>query len=195
MTIDVRPITGAAIADVVDDLAALRIEVFCEWPYLYEGTLDYERWYLGQLAASPDAIVVGAFEGVVMVGAATGVPLAHEHAEFVDPLRADGIDPKRTFYLAESVLRAPYRGRGIGHAFFDHREAHARAVGADRAVFCAVIRPATHPRRPCNERRLEPFWEKRGYRPLVGVMAHFGWRDIGDAAETEKRLQFWSKFL
>jgi hypothetical protein len=33
-------VTGPIISSVIDDIARLRIEVFREWPYLYEGDLD-----------------------------------------------------------------------------------------------------------------------------------------------------------
>lgn len=186
---------GRAIEDVLGPLAALRIEVFRAWPYLYAGDRDYERRYLAQLAASPRALVVGAFEGKRLVGAATGLPLADEHAEFKAPFEARGDDIAAVFYLAESVLLPGYRGRGLGHGFFDHREAAARDAGFSRAVFCAVVREPDDPRRPPDARSLEPFWRGRGYAPLDGVVCRFPWRDVGDAVETTKPLQFWGRLL
>jgi len=99
------------------------------------------------------------------------------------------------FYCAESVLRPAYRGQGIGHAFFDAREAHARNHGFTACAFCAVIRPEDHPARPANARTLDPFWRARGYSPLDGVIAAFSWKDLGDRAETRKPLQFWMRQL
>ena len=46
---------------------------------------------------------------------------------------ARGIEVARLFYFGESVLLPEYRGQGVGHAFFDHREAQARGVGATAA--------------------------------------------------------------
>jgi len=193
--VTVRRLEGPAIAPVIDGLAALRIEVFRAWPYLYDGDLDYERRYLGQLAASPEALVVGAFAGEALVGAATALPLADEHAEFREPFEARGDDVGQIFYLAESVLQSAWRGRGLGHRFFDEREAVARERGFARAAFCAVTRDERDPRRPSGYRALDPFWRKRGYLPLDGVTCRFAWRDVGDAEETEKTLQFWGRRL
>ncbi len=190
-----RRLQGRAIEEVLDALAALRIEVFRDWPYLYDGDPDYERRYLARFAASPRALVVGAFDGAALVGAATALPLADEHEEFKAPFAARGDDVGAIFYLAESVLLPCYRGRGIGHAFFDHREAAAREAGFTRAVFCAVVRADDDPRRPVDARSLEPFWRKRGYVPLEGVVCRFPWRDLGATAETEKPLQFWGRGL
>ena len=42
MTIDVAPMTGAGLADVLPALAELRITVFRAFPYLYDGDAAYE---------------------------------------------------------------------------------------------------------------------------------------------------------
>ncbi len=193
--VSLRRLEGPAVENVLDDLAALRVEVFRAWPYLYDGDRDYERRYLARFAASPRALVVGAFAGGRLVGAATALPLADEDAAFRAPFERRGDDLAAMFYLAESVLLEDFRGRGIGHAFFDEREAAARARGFETAVFCAVVRATDDPRRPADARPLEPFWRGRGYAPLTGVLCRFPWRDLGDAAETEKALQFWSRRL
>ena len=43
MDVTVTTCTGADLKRTLDDLARLRIEVFRDWPYLYDGDLDYER--------------------------------------------------------------------------------------------------------------------------------------------------------
>lgn len=195
MSLDIRPLAGPEIAAALDDLAALRIAVFRDFPYLYDGSLAYERDYLRTYETAPDAILVGAFDGARLVGAATGTPMEAHSAEFADPMAAAGLDPREVFYCAESILLPEYRGRGAGHAFFDAREAHARALGRKRAAFCAVIRPADHPLRPASHRPLDPFWRGRGYAPLPGIIATFRWKDVGEAEASAKQLQFWERRL
>ena len=130
-----------------------------------------------------------------MIGAATGAPMEH-HAEDFAAAFADRPEPlSDIFYCAESVLLPAYRGHGLGHAFFDGREAHARTLGRRWSAFCSVIRPADHPARPADYRPLDGFWRKRGYQPLPGVVARFAWKDVGETAETDKPLQFWMKPL
>ncbi len=195
MSLSVRPLEREEIPARLDDLAALRIEVFRDWPYLYDGDLDYERRYLAPYAESAGAIVVGAFDGDALVGAATGTPLEDHADEFGAALGPLGIEPGRVFYCAESVLLPRYRGHGIGHAFFDFREDHALGLGRSHSAFCAVERSANHPARPAAARSLHPFWRKRGYREVPGALAEFRWRDVGEAQETAKPLQFWIKRL
>lgn len=189
-------LTGtAAIAGAIDDLARLRIAVFRDWPYLYDGTLAYETEYLSAFAASPGAILVAAYDGGEMVGASTGLPLAHEHDDFVAPVAAAGYDVGRVFYCAESVLLPRCRGRGAYRAFFARREAHARAGSFATAVFCGVVRPDDHPARPTGFTPLDDTWRRFGYTPLDGAVAHYGWTDIGETEETRKPMQYWIKSL
>lgn len=192
---EVRVLTGPALDAALDDVAALRIAVFRDWPYLYDGSLEYERRYLDSYRTSPGAVVVGAFDGPRLVGAATGTPLEDHAEDFAAAFAPTGLPLATVFYCAESVLLPGYRGQGLGHAFFDAREAHARALGRRFSAFCAVIRPKDHPLKPETYRPLDGFWAKRGYAPLPGVIAHFRWTDVGAAGETEKPLQFWGRPL
>lgn len=195
MSLRTRSLTGPALDSALDDVARLRIAIFRDWPYLYDGDLDYERRYLSAYVGSADAIVVAAFDADRLIGAATGTPM-EDHADAFGAAFAGRPEPlDQIFYCAESVLLPDYRGRGLGHAFFDAREAHARDLGRRWSAFCAVRRPSDHPDRPADYRPLDPFWKKRGYAPLPGVEAQFSWKDVGEAAETKKTLQFWMKPL
>ena len=187
-TITLQALSGAALRPHLDAVAALRIAVFRDWPYLYQGDVGYERDYLDAYARSPESVVVLARAGDAVVGASTGIPLAQDSAEFQAPLLAHGIDPARVFYCGESVLLPEYRGRGIGHAFFDAREAHARALGGfDWTAFAAVDRDPADPRMPAGHRGNEAFWAKRGYARQPGMTMRLHWNEIG-VGEVELRL-------
>ena len=195
MTLDIRPLTGADLDRVLPDLARLRMHVFRDWPYLYDGDFDYEHRYLQSYRDSAGAILVGAFDRDHLVGAATGTPMEDHAEDFAAPLAGLGLALTDIFYCAESVLLPEYRGRGVGHRFFDLREDHARALGRSHCVFCAVIRPENHPARPIGYRPLDPFWRARGYAPADGAVARFGWKDRDTDGETEKPLQVWMRAL
>lgn len=186
---------GADLDAALDALAALRIEVFHEWPYLYDGDRDYERRYLSSYRDSRDAILVAALDGDRIVGAATGTPMEDHAEEFGAAIREHGLRMDEVFYCAESVLMPGFRGQGAGHAFFDAREDHARRLGRTHCLFCAVARPEDHPMRDPHYRPLDAFWRKRGYRPVEGLVAEYSWRDIGDTEETMKPMQFWGRKL
>jgi len=195
MTLRVEALTGTALEAALDDVARIRIAVFRDWPYLYDGDQTYERRYLQTYRDSPGAILAGAFDGARLVGAATGTPMEDHAGDFAAPFYATGIELSDIFYCAESVLLSDYRGHGAGHRFFDIREGHARTLSRRYVAFCAVIRADDHPARPPAYRPLDAFWRSRGYAPLPGVVAEFRWKDIDEAAETAKPLQFWMKEL
>lgn len=195
MSLRVAPMTREEIERHLWDLADLRIRVFAAFPYLYDGDRAYEARYLATYRESEAAIVVGAWDGERLVGASTGTPMEDHASDFAAAFAGPALPIHDIFYCAESVLLPEYRGRGIGHAFFDLREAHARDLGRRWSAFCAVIRPPDHPARPPDYRPLEPFWRARGYEPLEGAVARFAWRDHGEAAESDKLMQFWIRPL
>lgn len=195
MPLRIEALSGAELTSVLDDVARLRLRVFHDWPYLYDGDLDYERRYLEVYRDSAFAVLVGAFDGDRLVGAATGTPMQDHDEDFATAFAGTGYDLSQIFYCAESILLPDYRGQGAGHRFFDLREDHARATGHRYAAFCSVIRPADHPMRPNGYRPLDGFWQARGYAPLPGVIAEFSWKDRGEDHETRKPLQFWLREL
>jgi GNAT superfamily N-acetyltransferase len=193
--IDVRPLRGADLEAALDAVAGLRITVFRDWPYLYDGSPEYEREYLRTYRDTPGALLVAAFHEGRLVGASTSTPMEDHAPEFSAPFRALGIPTERILYGAESVLLRPYRGIGLGHRFIDLREAHARDLGRTHVAFCSVIRPDDHPARPAVYRSNDAFWRGRGYETVPGAIARFSWKDLGEAEETEKSLQFWMRAL
>ncbi|MHB2264210.1 GNAT family N-acetyltransferase [Aliihoeflea sp. PC F10.4] len=193
--IDVRRMRREEIEARFDDLAALRIEVFRSFPYLYEGDVAYERNYLATYVTAAGAVVIGAFDGEFLVGAATATPLAQHREEFAAPFAERGLDVDDFFYFGESILQANYRGQGIGVRFFAERERAAREAGFGKCVFSAVVRPADHPMRPVDYAPLDAFWKNRGYERIDGLVTHFSWRDVGETTETDKPMEYWMKAL
>lgn len=187
---------GEAVAPYLDDLSRLRIAVFRDYPYLYKGDVAYERDYLAAYARSPRSVFVLALDGDSVVGASSGLPLADDGDAFQQPFREHGMAVDEVFYFGESVLLNTYRGQGLGHRFFDEREAHARSLGGFRCTaFCSVERDADDPRRPPHYRSNDAFWRKRGYRRQETMFCHLDWTELGDAAPTSHSLRFWLRPL
>nr|WP_052195707.1 GNAT family N-acetyltransferase [Deinococcus radiopugnans] len=189
--IRVTALSGPEARPFVAELARLRIGVFRAFPYLYDGTPEYEEAYLQTYLNNKNAVVILARDGQAVIGASTAVPLAGETAEVRAPFETSEFDVSDVLYLGESVLRPEYRGRGLGHAFFDGREAHARQLGLGVTAFCAVQRPEAHPARPADYRPLNAFWAARGYVERPDLQTTMIWQDVGEDAETPKPMRFW----
>ncbi|HET6604292.1 MAG TPA: GNAT family N-acetyltransferase [Xanthomonadaceae bacterium] len=185
-------LSGDAVREHLDEVAALRMAVFREWPYLYDGDRQYEHEYLRAYAGSARSVFVLAVDGQRVVGAATGIPLCDDQPAFSAPFRARGIDPAQVFYFGESVLLPEYRGCGIGHRFFDEREAHASGFGDYRwTAFCAVVRDLGDPRRPPEYRPLDAFWRRRGYAPQEDMTVELDWKEPWHEAPETHTLRVW----
>lgn len=189
----IEVVRGQDVLHWLDELAALRIRVFREFPYLYDGSLDYERDYVAEYAESDRGLIVLALAGERVVGCSTGLPLMEAADEFRQPWLDQGQSPAEVFYFGESVLEKNFRGQGLGHRFFDARETHAAELGFDTTAFCAVMRAPEHPLRPADYRALDGFWTRRGYVKQPELIARFAWKDIDESAESPKSLVFWQR--
>jgi hypothetical protein len=190
----VKNLTGDQIHPYLDELARLRIEVFREYPYLYDGSVAYETEYLTSYSACPKSLVVGAFKEGRLVGASTGLPMKDAADEFKAPFASQGQDIDKIFYFGESVMEKACRGTGIYARFFAEREGYARSLGGiDQVCFCAVERPADHPARPDGYRPLDGYWNRRGYTRRPDLITRFLWKDLDEAEESPKKMVFWIK--
>jgi GNAT superfamily N-acetyltransferase len=189
-------LTGSDIVPFAGDLARLRMDVFRDFPYLYDGDLEYEERYLRSYSDSPESIFVVAMDGDLAIGMSTGIPLDHETEEFRQPFIEYGYDVSRIFYFGESVLLKPYRRKGLGRPFYAEREAYARRLGRfDLLAFCVVERPPYHPARPDDFVPLDAYWRSMGFDVHPELRTHFSWREIGEEEESPKPMVFWLKDL
>jgi hypothetical protein len=178
------------------DLARLRIQVFRDFPYLYDGSYEYEEKYLKTYTQSSESVIVLVLDGEKVIGATTGLPMAAETEEFQKPFMEHGFDPEKIFYCGESVLLKEYRGRGVYPRFFAEREGHALALGRfDWSCFCCVQRPEDHPRRPSDYVPLDRIWNKFGYIRHPELATTYSWKDLDEAEESPKPMVFWMKAL
>lgn len=192
--IKIITVTGDKVKTWIPQIAALRIEVFREYPFFYNGDLEYEERYLKKFTTLKDAILVLAFDKETLIGISTGFPFIYDAEDLKELFVKAGRNPQDYFCFGESVLRKSYRGLGIGKKFFDEREAHVKALNHYKYIcFYTVVRPAEDPHRPADYRPLAPFWTSRGYmehKELVGTVSY---QEIGEPEETPKKMVFWIK--
>jgi GNAT superfamily N-acetyltransferase len=198
MAVTIKTVVGEGVLPYIAALARLRIAVFREFPYLYDGKLEYEAQYLQNYSQNPAFALVLAVDTIAgqetVVGASTAMPLIASDALVQQAFAGSQWPIERGLYYGESVLELGYRGQGVGLGFFAAREAHARALGLDFATFCAVVRPSDHPRRPIGYVPLDDFWHKRGFNQTK-LTTSFSWQDIDEEHENPKEMVFWLKGL
>lgn len=176
-----------------DDIAHLRITIFKEYPYLYLGTLVYEREYLEAYAESPRSFVLIVEHEGRIVGASTGLPMSDTEESIQGPMRQHGYNPETIYYSGETLLLPGYREHGLGKLIFAQVEQYAQQIGVEWVSFLTVIRPPDHPLRPVNYREPDSLWLSNGCQKLAGLTTTMRWRDIDQKDETDHQLQYWLK--
>ncbi len=186
-------LTGSAIVESLDDLATLRLDIFLEYPYLYQGRREDELAYLRTYAEKPDACVILAYDGHAVIGAATGMPLIHEDAQLRDAFAETTYPIDEIYYVGELLFRPAYRNCGLGRKLLTQMENHIRSLGRYHQVTCATVeRPDHHPLRPPEYIPITRFLARTGFVRLSGVVTHFIWNEI-DGVKRNHPMQFWLK--
>ncbi|MBP2305296.1 GNAT superfamily N-acetyltransferase [Azospirillum melinis] len=190
----VERLAGVVLADRLEELAALRLAVLGDFPYLYRGSAAYEERYLSDLGSLPGGLILAAFDRNRMVAAVTGAPLDQEIDALSDPFTHAGRDPGAIFYFGEVVVLPSHRGRGVGTALLEIGESHIRDNGRfASAAFGEIVRSTDHPRRPKTYRTPDAAWRRLGYRLEPDIGGTLSWCDSCDREETAKPLRFWVK--
>jgi hypothetical protein len=182
---------GKEIVPYINDLARLRIEVFREYPYLYDGNYEYEEKYLSKFSEVEDAYVVLVFDKEQVIGAFTGIPIRFEDETIINQLPQETLN--NSYYLSEIVLQKNYRGKGIGiHLFRLLEEKIIDLKKYKRIYFASVIRPENHPQKPTAYKSLDTIWSSNGYAP-TSYTCNMSWKEILEQAASEKTLAIWEK--
>jgi len=200
MSVVLKTVSGHELMHWIEDLARLRIQVFREYPYLYDGTAEYEQSYLTTYMESGQAMAVLAMDYKdgenTVVGASTGLPMSHESEEFRQPFLDAGIDTDALFYCGESVLLPEYRGQGIYKGFFSGREQYVHSLGGFQQIcFCGVVRPDDHPMKPETYQPLDAVWQHFGYQACPELTTCYPWKDIDQPESSDHPMMFWMKTL
>jgi ribosomal protein S18 acetylase RimI-like enzyme len=171
---------GTEIAPFLDELAQARIKQFRYYPYLYEGSIEYEKAYLEHYITNKDTLMLAAFDEDKMVGFVTGIPLMST-AEIVhdaeNKFAKVGFDANKLYYLGEVIIMPQYRNYGIGHKFVKPMEKKIIELGYEGSCGLIVDRPDDHPLRPKNFPNLELYAKSFGY-VRVGITSELPWPTI-----------------
>lgn len=194
-TLTEQLLTGPKIAGALDALATLRLAIFREYPYLYQGRREDELDYLGRYAVAEDACVLLASDGAAVIGAVTGMPLIHEDAELRAAVAGTGLPLDSLYYVGELLLLPAYRKAGRGQRLLAQLERYVCSLGRYRTLTCATVeRPAGHPLRPPDFIPITRFLARTGFVRLPGATASFAWCET-DGIKREHGMQFWIKEL
>lgn len=192
--IHVRSFTGSGIKPYLHSIAKLRMEVFKDYPYFENPDLNHELQYLKKLASNKESIAVLIFDNTTLVGLSLGSPLEIESPALHHPFKEHHLKVESYFHFGDSALLKGYRGRGIGHHFFDAREAHVAQYKKFKHI-CFCVPNCSNSTPPKDFVPLNDFWRKRGYIHHPEMKCTLSWKKVGGTHPVEHPMSFWIKNL
>ena len=186
---------GAQIHDCLEDIAQLRLAIFKEYPYLYDGRLQDELEYLRHYAAHGEAIAIIAFCANNIAGAVTAIPLHCESNDMTAPFAATSYPVERVYYIGELLFYQDYRNQGLGTRLLSRIEQHVRKqMSYDYLASATVVRPDNDPLCPEGYVPIKRFLDRNRFVKLPGVTTHFTWKET-DGMRRGHEMQLWIKDL
>lgn len=192
--ISIEVLKGKELVSNIPELARLRLTVFCEYPYLYEGDPILEKTYLSRFASSRDAFFVIAKVDNQVVGALSGLPLDATQKEIRDALHQPGIEIGEYYALSEIVLLKEHRNKKIGSMLYEQFEDQLLKMKRyKKVVLWQIVRAQDDVRRPKDYFSLDNFWRKRGFVKHPEWICYIDWKEILEEKASAHRFEFWVK--
>lgn len=105
--LELRALEGPEAARWLDDIVRIRVELYREFPYLYDGDAAREALCLRTYLECGEAVFLAAFDGDRMAGFSSSIPLAMEDEALTEPFRRAGLDPGIISTSGRCSLRRP----------------------------------------------------------------------------------------
>jgi GNAT superfamily N-acetyltransferase len=160
-------LSGKQLLPMLDEVARFRLKLFREFPYLYEGTEEYEKNYLQIFVENPHALLILFKINDQIVGIATGLPLHMEgeiFKEAIENFKKAHFNPEQCYYIGEVLVLPEFRGRFFSFKFIKEIENKIKDWGYKYICFMTVVRDKHDPRQPGNYRDLLPLWQRLRYQ-------------------------------
>ncbi len=186
---------GKQALPFIDIVANFRINVFKEFPYLYEGNIEDERGYITSYTEHDDANIILIYKGDSAIGFSSSLPLSMESEYITDVIKNAGLDINDYLYLGEAIINKEYRGIGILNNIIDIHTSEAKKLNLSKFCFMAVLRDSNHPNTPKDDNYIanEVIFSKKGFSPINDCYVNIEWKNCITGNMEENTLQFYTK--
>ncbi|MBS0647776.1 MAG: GNAT family N-acetyltransferase [Verrucomicrobia bacterium] len=188
-SVSLQVLKGAEIQPYINIIAELRLLIFREYPYLYEGNFQDERNYLKMYYQSEKSFVILALDGKKIIGTATGVSFDRTPPEFRKTFSKNKIPIEGIFYSGELILLKEYRNKGIGSRLYEELEKLIRGKYKKIAI-CELTKTKKDPKRPKDYVPSDIFWSKKGFIRYRQLTMYTPWKEIGGRKKIRHTLVF-----
>ena len=199
MNIQIHHHQGESLNSEIGILSDFRLRYFCEFPYLYIGTKEYEQDYLATYLSDPTTRLLIARDQDAnneIVGVAIASMLSPELkilCQSNELSQLPELTTEQFFYFGEMIFVPEYRSKGIGKQLLEELKKAGREQGATRFCFFAVDRAYDDVRRPADYVDSDVFFQKFGFKKMA-VSVSFEWATIqadGRVENVSNRLNLW----
>lgn len=175
-------------SEYLAQLAEMRIQVFREYPYLYEGNLDYEFDYLERYVQCPSAILLALLDSAGQAwGVCTGIPLIHEDPVLSAPIPGNH---QSGFYIGEVLILPQARGQGWGAKLLEAIIDLSQKLGFKQHYLYTVVEPAHN--RPPHYHSPAKLWRKIGFEPTP-IQCSFEWKRWDQEHPQNHTMELWQR--
>jgi len=170
MSIEIRTLRGTETQSLVNILAEMRVNEFCNFPYLYSGNAkDDADYYCSGYPDEHDSMLIGAYNGNEIVGICSGLPFSSNMnflKDWISQAQSQGIDASKSYYLGELIVLPAYRKLGIADKILSRFFNSVIEMNYPNIVLVTAIRPDDHSLRPVDYVDTDNIWLKRGFSKL-----------------------------
>lgn len=180
------------MTQILETLAQMRIRNYAEFPYLYDGDLEYEKHYLTQIIESKGAAVIIMKTENQVIGYTSGMPMLSD-AEIIESF-SQLENASKIFYVTDVILDQQHRKNGLGRMLLKEMECYALKSGYSTSSFLTVDREEDDPRRPKMYKSPDHIWESCGYH-RTKMKCFFPWKTFDENGASEEQMNPMSLWL
>ncbi len=197
---EIKLFKGKDIEPFLDEIGSLRVKVFREFPYLYDGDLETERKYIAEYAKSDKSVLIAAFVDKQIIGFVTGTAL-DSGLEIIrtayELFNSRSLIANNYYYIGEIIILEEYRSFSLSLELIKQIGTFAKNSGYTSLCFLTVIREAGHPLKPAHYRSTAKLWEFYKAKKM-NMSVDYEWKTLINSSESmmqTNKLEFWERSL
>lgn len=195
-SITLEVLRGKELLSNISKLTKLRLAIYQEYPYLYEGNSAFEESYLSLFANSNESMLIIAKDNHQIIGAISGLPLDMAQKEIREVFIQSEIEIKDYYALCDVIVLKQYRSKGVGSILCEEfLKQLQKKKRYKKLVLWQIVKAPDDPKRPKSYFSPDGFWQKLGFIKNPGLMCFLKWIEISETKESSHRFEFWLRDL
>lgn len=196
----IKVLTHKELEPLLPFVAQLRVDIFKNYPYLYDGDIQEEMDDLQKYAQDDNSALAIAYRNDTPIGFLGGSDLTayswHFENSVPDMFKNAGLNPQEYYYFTDVIILPEHRGNGLSPQLFKALEKYAQNKGSNGSCFITEHHE-NHPLKPDNHKSLVPLWNGLNYKKST-LITYASWpthQADGTIKQERHPLVFWFKNL